>query len=195
MEMYRKIGRGEFKSPSWFAPEVKRLLCKMLDPNPETRITIAKIRERVHDSGLSIEEKGEIWELEFIILSEMNQKMGTHKFRFSNIIPHSWLYKLKGISRSNRKCLPSSHKHLSSTDASSSRKLRHTLRLSSSAHHPQGSSSPPKYSFKRKLKRKTVYKPSSAYEISDSTFENSREYHDIIIKAFEKTWSHMTHLT
>ncbi|KAJ0228770.1 CBL-interacting serine/threonine-protein kinase 10 [Hirschfeldia incana] len=45
MEMYRKIGRGEFKAPSWFPPEVKRLLCKMLDPNPETRITIAKIRE------------------------------------------------------------------------------------------------------------------------------------------------------
>ncbi|XP_010443564.1 PREDICTED: CBL-interacting serine/threonine-protein kinase 10 [Camelina sativa] len=45
MEMYRKIGKADFKAPSWFAPEVKRLLCKMLDPNPETRITIAKIRE------------------------------------------------------------------------------------------------------------------------------------------------------
>ncbi|VVB16448.1 unnamed protein product [Arabis nemorensis] len=45
MEMYRKIGKAEFKTPSWFAPEVRRLLCKMLDPNPETRITIAKIRE------------------------------------------------------------------------------------------------------------------------------------------------------
>lgn len=45
MEMYRKIGKADFKAPSWFAPEVRRLLCKMLDPNPETRITIAKIRE------------------------------------------------------------------------------------------------------------------------------------------------------
>ncbi|CAF1892197.1 unnamed protein product [Brassica napus] len=36
----------------------------------------------------------------------MNQKMGTHKFRFSAIMPHSWLYKLKGISRSSRKRLP-----------------------------------------------------------------------------------------
>uniref|UniRef100_A0A0D3AL88 DNA-binding domain-containing protein n=2 Tax=Brassica oleracea TaxID=3712 RepID=A0A0D3AL88_BRAOL len=32
--------------------------------------------------------------------------MGTHKFRFSAIMPHSWLYKLKGISRSSRKRLP-----------------------------------------------------------------------------------------
>ncbi|KAG7613445.1 NAF/FISL domain [Arabidopsis suecica] len=45
MEMYRKIGKADFKAPSWFAPEVRRLLCKMLDPNPETRITIARIRE------------------------------------------------------------------------------------------------------------------------------------------------------
>ncbi|CAN7038487.1 unnamed protein product [Brassica rapa subsp. trilocularis] len=66
----------------------------------------------------------------------MNQKMGTHKFRFSGIMPHSWLYKLKGISRSSRKRFPSP-KHLSSTDAYSSRKLRETLLLSSSVHHPQ----------------------------------------------------------
>ncbi|KAL1196861.1 CBL-interacting serine/threonine-protein kinase 2 [Cardamine amara subsp. amara] len=45
MEMYRKIGKGDFKCPSWFAPEVKRLLCKMLDPNHESRITISKIKE------------------------------------------------------------------------------------------------------------------------------------------------------
>lgn len=45
MEMYRKIGKAEFKCPNWFAPEVKRLLTRMLDPNPVYRITIAKIKE------------------------------------------------------------------------------------------------------------------------------------------------------
>lgn len=45
MEMYRKIGKGAFKCPSWFAPEVKRLLCRMLDPDHESRITISKIKE------------------------------------------------------------------------------------------------------------------------------------------------------
>ncbi|CAA7032339.1 unnamed protein product [Microthlaspi erraticum] len=109
-------------------------------------------------------------------MKEMNQKMGTHKFRFSDIMPHSWLYKLKGISRSSRKHLPSSPKHqLSSSDASTSRKLRDSLRLSSLAHHhPQASSSPPKSSFKRKTKRKTVYKPSSRLKLSSSSsFNNS----------------------
>lgn len=45
MEMYRKIGKAEFKCPNWFPPEVKRLLTRMLDPNPVYRITIAKIKE------------------------------------------------------------------------------------------------------------------------------------------------------
>ncbi|KAF3565019.1 hypothetical protein DY000_02017783 [Brassica cretica] len=101
----------------------------------------------------------------------MNQKMGTHKFRFSDMMPPSWLYKLKGMSRSSRKHLPSSPKRLS-TDASSS---RNTLRLSSSPYHPQGSSSPPpKSPFKRKLKRKTVYKPSSRLKLSSSSSSDHR---------------------
>ncbi|CAL5351602.1 hypothetical protein CsSME_00039007 [Camellia sinensis var. sinensis] len=45
MEMYRKIGKAEFKCPNWFAPEVRRLLSKILDPNPNTRISIPKIME------------------------------------------------------------------------------------------------------------------------------------------------------
>lgn len=43
MEMYRKIGKGEFKSPHWFSIDVRRLLARLLDPNPETRITINKL--------------------------------------------------------------------------------------------------------------------------------------------------------
>lgn len=45
IEMYRKIGKAEFKCPNWFPPEVRKLLCKILDPNPSTRISMAKIRE------------------------------------------------------------------------------------------------------------------------------------------------------
>ncbi|KAG9455218.1 hypothetical protein H6P81_008122 [Aristolochia fimbriata] len=45
MEMYRKIGRGEFKCPNWFPSDVRRLLCRILDPNPSTRISIPKIKD------------------------------------------------------------------------------------------------------------------------------------------------------
>lgn len=45
MEMYRKIGKSEFKCPHWFPPEVRRLLSRILDPNPVRRISIEKIME------------------------------------------------------------------------------------------------------------------------------------------------------
>lgn len=45
MSMYRKICKSEFKCPYWFPSEVKRLLPKILDPNPSRRITVAKLME------------------------------------------------------------------------------------------------------------------------------------------------------
>lgn len=45
MEMYRKIGKAEYRIPNWFPPDVRRLLSKMLDPNPSTRASMEKIKE------------------------------------------------------------------------------------------------------------------------------------------------------
>lgn len=45
VEMYRKIGKADFKYPSVFPHEVRRLVSRILDPNPNTRISIAKIKE------------------------------------------------------------------------------------------------------------------------------------------------------
>ncbi|KAL5989693.1 CBL-interacting serine/threonine-protein kinase 20 [Asimina triloba] len=45
MEMYKKIRKGEFKCPNWFPPEVRKLLARVLDPNPHTRVSISKIKE------------------------------------------------------------------------------------------------------------------------------------------------------
>ncbi|KAL4291845.1 hypothetical protein GQ457_14G009160 [Hibiscus cannabinus] len=46
MAMYKKIYKGEFRCPRWFSPELVRLLTKLLDTNPETRITIPEIMEQ-----------------------------------------------------------------------------------------------------------------------------------------------------
>ncbi|KAK6124281.1 hypothetical protein DH2020_041972 [Rehmannia glutinosa] len=43
MAMYKKIYKGEFRCPRWFSPELVRLLTRMLETNPETRITIPEI--------------------------------------------------------------------------------------------------------------------------------------------------------
>ncbi|XP_071718948.1 CBL-interacting protein kinase 18-like [Rutidosis leptorrhynchoides] len=45
MEMYKRISKGNFRCPQWFSPDVKKLLSKILDPNPSTRMTLAKLME------------------------------------------------------------------------------------------------------------------------------------------------------
>ncbi|EPS71159.1 hypothetical protein M569_03590, partial [Genlisea aurea] len=45
VSMYRKIYKGDFKCPAWFSSETRKLVTRMLDPNPSTRISIAKIME------------------------------------------------------------------------------------------------------------------------------------------------------
>ncbi|KAK4707402.1 hypothetical protein R3W88_033048 [Solanum pinnatisectum] len=45
MEMYRKIGKAEFKCPNRFPPDARRLISKILNPNPSTRMSISKIME------------------------------------------------------------------------------------------------------------------------------------------------------
>ncbi|KAI3697803.1 hypothetical protein L6452_30900 [Arctium lappa] len=45
MVMYKKIYKGEFRCPRWFSPELTRLLKRLLETNPETRITIPEIME------------------------------------------------------------------------------------------------------------------------------------------------------
>jgi 5'-AMP-activated protein kinase catalytic alpha subunit len=52
MEMYKKIQKGEFKCPFWFSSRLKKLIRKILDPNPLTRLTVEGIK------GMSWYRKG-----------------------------------------------------------------------------------------------------------------------------------------
>ncbi|XP_010686217.2 CBL-interacting serine/threonine-protein kinase 12 [Beta vulgaris subsp. vulgaris] len=45
MSMYRKIYKGEFRCPRWFSPDLVKLLRRLLDTNPETRVTIPCVME------------------------------------------------------------------------------------------------------------------------------------------------------
>ncbi|ESQ40028.1 hypothetical protein EUTSA_v10013496mg [Eutrema salsugineum] len=46
MVMYRKIYKGDFRIPKWTSPDLRRLLSRLLDTNPLSRITIDEI---LHD--------------------------------------------------------------------------------------------------------------------------------------------------
>ncbi|KAJ1392430.1 Serine/threonine-protein kinase, active site [Sesbania bispinosa] len=43
--LYKKISKAEFTCPSWFSSSSKKLIKRILDPNPATRITIAEVIE------------------------------------------------------------------------------------------------------------------------------------------------------
>ncbi|KAE9604566.1 putative protein kinase CAMK-CAMKL-CHK1 family [Lupinus albus] len=45
MALYKKIFKAEFSCPPWFSSGAKKLINRILDPNPATRITIAEIIE------------------------------------------------------------------------------------------------------------------------------------------------------
>uniref|UniRef100_A0ACD5VPT3 Uncharacterized protein n=1 Tax=Avena sativa TaxID=4498 RepID=A0ACD5VPT3_AVESA len=45
MEMYRKISRGDVRYPQWFTSDARKILSRLLDPNPNTRITMDKLIE------------------------------------------------------------------------------------------------------------------------------------------------------
>lgn len=43
MELYKKIFKAEFSIPSWFSSGAKKLIKRILDPNPSTRITFPEL--------------------------------------------------------------------------------------------------------------------------------------------------------
>lgn len=45
MSLYKKIFKAEFTCPSWFSTSAKKLIKRILDPNPQTRITVAEVIE------------------------------------------------------------------------------------------------------------------------------------------------------
>ncbi|KAH9668275.1 CBL-interacting serine/threonine-protein kinase 11 [Citrus sinensis] len=57
--MYKKIYKGEFRCPKWMSSDLRRLLSRLLDTNPETRITVDQI---IHDPWF---KKGGLKELRF----------------------------------------------------------------------------------------------------------------------------------
>ncbi|KAL6841270.1 hypothetical protein ACP4OV_028788 [Aristida adscensionis] len=44
IEMYRKISKAEYRCPRYFSSELKELLYGILDPDPNTRISISRIK-------------------------------------------------------------------------------------------------------------------------------------------------------
>lgn len=54
MVLYRKIYKSVFRYPKWTSPDLRRFISRLLDPNPETRITVDEI---IRDPWFKIDYK------------------------------------------------------------------------------------------------------------------------------------------
>ncbi|KAJ3684199.1 hypothetical protein LUZ61_013363 [Rhynchospora tenuis] len=101
MEMYKKIQKGEFKCPSWFSSRLKKLLHKILDPDPSTRLTVEGIK------GMSWYRKGfdrdqvpkekKIKESVNVVKKEKREKMKVASMNAFDIISLSSGFDLSGF--------------------------------------------------------------------------------------------------
>lgn len=44
--MFRKVSRGDYWCPPWLSTEARKHIPKLLNPNPDTRITIGRSSRR-----------------------------------------------------------------------------------------------------------------------------------------------------
>ncbi|XP_050212107.1 CBL-interacting protein kinase 2-like [Mercurialis annua] len=76
ISLYKKITRADYKFPSWFSQESRRLIWKMLDPNPNTRISIAKITEnpwfRKSFNPKPVPDKTDAEKLDYSLVADTN---------------------------------------------------------------------------------------------------------------------------
>ncbi|KAH0915453.1 hypothetical protein HID58_029899 [Brassica napus] len=67
VNMYRKIYRGDFKCPGWLSSDARKLVTKLLDPNPNTRISIDKVMDSAWFKKHSTRSKNEAEDLDISV--------------------------------------------------------------------------------------------------------------------------------
>ncbi|KAK1426506.1 hypothetical protein QVD17_15180 [Tagetes erecta] len=97
MVMYRKIYTGEFRFPKWFSPDLKRLMKRLLDTNPVTRISVDEI---VNDPWFKIGYKPIEFHNDYLELKELKHDDADDDLKVMNafdILTFSSGYNLSGL--------------------------------------------------------------------------------------------------
>nr|URY23017.1 CBL-interacting serine/threonine-protein kinase 25 [Nitraria billardierei] len=91
MKMYRKIFKAEFEFPPWFSTDAKRLISRLLIPDPERRITIPAImrlpwfrKDLTQTTSFAMEEPAEIEKTEEDINDSARKSTKTTSPKFFN---------------------------------------------------------------------------------------------------------------
>ncbi|MCL7031224.1 hypothetical protein MKW94_018127 [Papaver nudicaule] len=69
MELYKKISKADFTCPPWFSTSAKKLIKKILDPNPLTRISISEV---IENEWFKKEYKPPIFEADNVALVDVD---------------------------------------------------------------------------------------------------------------------------
>ncbi|KAI3857418.1 hypothetical protein MKX03_024436 [Papaver bracteatum] len=69
MELYKKIFKADFTCPPWFSTSAKKLIKKILDPNPLTRISISEV---IENEWFKKDYKPPIFEAEDVALVDVD---------------------------------------------------------------------------------------------------------------------------
>ncbi|EOA20652.1 hypothetical protein CARUB_v10000965mg [Capsella rubella] len=102
MVMYRKIYKGEFRIPKWTSPDLRRLLTRLLDTNPLTRITIEEI---IHDPWFrqGYDDRMSKFHLEDSDMKLPGEETGARRMNAFDIISGSPGFNLAGLFGEARK--------------------------------------------------------------------------------------------
>ncbi|KAL3616873.1 CBL-interacting serine/threonine-protein kinase 23 [Castilleja foliolosa] len=69
ISLYKKINKADFACPAWFSSNAKKLIKRILDPNPSTRITISEV---IENDWFKKGYKPPIFEHEEVTLDDVN---------------------------------------------------------------------------------------------------------------------------
>ncbi|KAJ4891609.1 CBL-interacting serine/threonine-protein kinase 13 [Raphanus sativus] len=94
MVMYKKIFKGQFKCPKWFSPELTRLMNRILDTNPDTRITTAEIMNGSRKGRSSTASEGDLDQFDIKKTGSMPRPASLNAF---DIISFSSGFDLSGL--------------------------------------------------------------------------------------------------
>ncbi|KAJ7530752.1 hypothetical protein O6H91_14G017500 [Diphasiastrum complanatum] len=86
MTLYKKINRADFTCPTWFSSGARKLLLKILDPNPKSRITVPDLLENEwfkkgytpakfqEEEDINLDDVDAVFNEEHLVTEEKEQK-------------------------------------------------------------------------------------------------------------------------
>ncbi|KAJ3674728.1 hypothetical protein LUZ60_005344 [Juncus effusus] len=96
--MYKKIQRRDYEFPSWFSPSARKLINRLLDPNPDTRLSIEALSDHPwFKRSLSLDSQLSLLSLSSLSKSHLTNSTSAPAMNAFDIISLSASLDLSGL--------------------------------------------------------------------------------------------------